>query len=348
MTRKNSIESIVDALTEFESKIENNNAIHFFDIDTVSEDFICGLMNRIYGWSLTNLNSTIQQNYPGIDLGSASDGIAVQVTADCSRDKIQRTLDIFIDRQYNAVYSRLIIVVIGQKKKFRKPFNVDSSINFDYQRDIFDIKDLLKEIQTIPDTHRIEDISQYTLYELGSINRDNQPELYLIEQEWKSVRASCIAKMTTLDINRDVAEKLLNDDINGDKYKYIVDSGAVFLTGEYGIGKSHAIYVMYLKRYDEFIQDKSRPIPRFATIREIVKCGGIEAWAGKEWLDTNRCILFLDGLDEVEYQEINRISEEIAYLTERYSECKVVIGTRPLSILNENKCIAMKKLNDTE
>ena len=148
MTRKNSIESIVDALTEFESKIENNNAIHFFDIDTVSEDFICGLMNRIYGWSLTNLNSTIQQNYPGIDLGSASDGIAVQVTADCSRDKIQRTLDIFIDRQYNAVYSRLIIVVIGQKKKFRKPFNVDSSINFDYQRDIFDIKDLLKEIQT--------------------------------------------------------------------------------------------------------------------------------------------------------------------------------------------------------
>ena len=93
LIREDRIRDISDALAEFEIKVRNRNTVHLLDVNTTAEDFICGLFNRIYGYSLHNLNSVEQQNYPGIDLGSVNDGVAVQVTSDGSRDKIQHTIN---------------------------------------------------------------------------------------------------------------------------------------------------------------------------------------------------------------------------------------------------------------
>ena len=59
---------IITALTEIVLKKKNLNAARFYDANTVAEDFFCGLLNRLYGYSLQNMNN-IQANYPGIDLG---------------------------------------------------------------------------------------------------------------------------------------------------------------------------------------------------------------------------------------------------------------------------------------
>ena len=122
--REEYIKVISDVLAEFQVKVSNRNALHFYDVDIASEEFICGLLNLIYGYSLANLNTAIQQNYPGIDLGSSEDRIAVQVTADSGHDKIQRTINTFYERDYISEYDRLLIVVIGNKQNSRKEFDV--------------------------------------------------------------------------------------------------------------------------------------------------------------------------------------------------------------------------------
>lgn len=340
------IKTISDALGEFEYKVRNRNSIHLYDVNTESEDFVCGLINRIYGYSLTNLNSTVQQNFPGIDLGSTDDGIAVQVTTDNKREKIQHTLDIFRERKYNNVFSRLWIVIIGEKKSYRKPFETDDTFDFDYKTDIIDIRDLIKVIDSIQDTKKLEELSQYILFELGKIGDKGDEDSKLLEQESRTVRALCVSKMTTLGISRECAESILNDDVKSDRFDYIIKSNKPYLIGEYGTGKSHALYVLYLKQYESFSNNKTVTIPRFSNIKEVEKVGGIEAWAGIDWLEKHESILFLDGLDEVEYQEINRIYDEVAYLTERYRSCSVIIGSRHLSVLDDSKCINIRYLDD--
>ncbi len=112
LKREEYVKGIITALTEIVLTIKNLNAAHFYDANTVAEDFFCGFLNKLYGYSLHNMNN-IQTNYPGIDLGSKKDGIAVQVTADGKRPKIAYTIRTFINNEYYNDYSRLIVVIIG-------------------------------------------------------------------------------------------------------------------------------------------------------------------------------------------------------------------------------------------
>ena len=346
MIREDYIREISDALAEFEVKVRNRNSIHLFDVNTEAEDFICGLLNRIYGYSLHNLNTIVQQNYPGIDLGSTNDGIAVQVTADGSKKKIQHTIDVFVEKQYYVEYPRLVVLIIGKKKSNNKSFETKGYFEFVQERDVLDIQDLLTKIKAIANTEKIVEIARYIQYEIGKIDCDGSSILKLVEQEYKSVKALYISKMTSLEISREQAVRLLKDDIKSERFDYILDSGDSFLVGDYGTGKSHALYVLFIKQFIAFKNEETCVIPRYASIREIIRKGGIESWAGIEWLDSYESILFLDGLDEVEYQEINRISYEVEYMTERYRNCRIIIGSRQLSLLTDRKCVHIKSLDD--
>lgn len=346
LIREDYIREISDALAEFEIKVRNRNTIHLLDVNTTAEDFICGLFNRIYGYSLHNLNSIVQQNYPGIDLGSANDGVAVQVTSDGSRNKIQHTIDVFCEQKYYIEYPRLIVFILGKKKGYSKNFETNGPFSFDQVRDIIDITDLLKDINSIPSTEEIEKIAKYIRYELGKADCNNSPILKCVEQEYKSVYALCISKMTSLGVSREQALQLLKDDLESKRFDYILDSDNAFLIGDYGTGKSHALYVLFIKQFEAFQNNETSVIPRYASIRDIVTAGGIEKWADSDWLDTCKCMLILDGLDEVEYQDINRITSEVEYMAERYRNCRIVIGSRQLSLFADSKLTYIKNLDD--
>lgn len=346
LIREDRIRDISDALAEFEIKVRNRNTVHLLDVNTTAEDFICGLFNRIYGYSLHNLNSVEQQNYPGIDLGSVNDGVAVQVTSDGSRDKIQHTIDVFSRHNYYLEYPRLVVFIIGKKKSYSKNFETSGLFSFDQVKDIIDIPDLIKDIKSISNTEEIVEIAKYIHYELGIVDCNNSPVRKRVEQEYKSVNALCISKMTSLGISREQALQLLRDDLESKRFDYILDSGDTFLVGDYGTGKSHALYVLFIKQFEAFRNNETLVIPRYASIRDIVKAGGIEKWADSEWLDSCECLLILDGLDEVEYQDINRISNEVEYMAERYRNCRIIIGSRQLSLLTDSKHISIKNLDD--
>lgn len=52
---------------------------------------MCDLLNLTYDYELENLNRE-KMNYPGIDLGDRYNRVAVQITSESDREKIEKTI----------------------------------------------------------------------------------------------------------------------------------------------------------------------------------------------------------------------------------------------------------------
>lgn len=139
--------------------IEGLNSIHYFDINTSSEDFFKGLLNRIYGYELENINIT-DMNACAIDLGDKNNKIAIQVTSDKKSDKIKYTLEKFLEKELYKEYSKLIILVITEKQSsYSITFETNGKFNFG-KDNIIDYKDIIKEING-KDTQKLQEIFEF-------------------------------------------------------------------------------------------------------------------------------------------------------------------------------------------
>ena len=74
------LKSINFELTHWVSSVQNSNYINFYDINKISEGFVCALLNTVYGYELNDLNKQ-QKNQCAIDLGDTKRGFSVQVTS---------------------------------------------------------------------------------------------------------------------------------------------------------------------------------------------------------------------------------------------------------------------------
>ena len=173
-TRENYIDAIKNALSYLKSQVELNNAINKYSINIEAETFYAGFLNAVYGFMLKNGNHT-EKNIPSIDLYEEcrkDDGqrVAVQVTSNNDASKIKKTLESFCAYDYQKDYTRLIILMITEKKKYRSAFSfpADIGIQFDQNRDIVDVYDLLKDIEKIDDTYHLRRIYEYLAKELPS------------------------------------------------------------------------------------------------------------------------------------------------------------------------------------
>ena len=173
-TRENYIDAIKNALSYLKSQVELNNAINRYSINIEAETFYAGFLNVVYGFRLKNGNHT-EKNLPSIDLYEEcrrDDGqrVAVQVTSNNDAKKVKKTLESFCTYDYQKEYTRLIILMITEKKKYRSAFACpeDIGIQFDQNRDILDVYDLLKDIERINDTEHLRCIYDYLAKELPS------------------------------------------------------------------------------------------------------------------------------------------------------------------------------------
>ena len=173
-TRENYIDAIKNALSYLKAQVELNNAINKYSINIEAETFYAGFLNVVYGFRLKNGNHT-EKNIPSIDLYEEcrrDDGqrVAVQVTSNNSAKKVKKTLESFCTYDYQKDYTRLIILMITEKKKYRSAFAFPSDIGilFDQSRDILDVYDLLKAIEQIDDPDHLRNIYDYLAKELPS------------------------------------------------------------------------------------------------------------------------------------------------------------------------------------
>lgn len=166
--RKQCIERIEFHLSQIQAEIKLNNATSLFDINQTAEDIICHLLNLIYGWDLENENHQ-RQNAAAVDLTDRKGRLAVQVTSDNSREKIQSTIDTFIAHSLYQYFDKLYILLLTDKKKQKKPFQTSSLFSFDSEQHIIDFRDLVKKLRTL-DTATLKKIALYLDEELKDVS----------------------------------------------------------------------------------------------------------------------------------------------------------------------------------
>jgi hypothetical protein len=158
MNRKIYIDFVEEKLNFLSYRIKKRGAINLLDLNIYSETFFAELLNHLLNYKLININQ-IKQNTEGIDLIDNTNKILVQVSATCTKQKIQKALEKEIFNEYPD-YRFKFIAISEEADKLRK-LNVQNphQVNFDPVYDIYDIKSLLNIVLNKP----IQEM--YTLYE---------------------------------------------------------------------------------------------------------------------------------------------------------------------------------------
>ena len=163
--REEYIKNIASGLARIQSELNLLNPINLYDIDIISEDFFTGLLNLVYGYELQNANHE-KKNETAIDLYDKKNRIAVQVTYENGSDKIQETIDKYIECRLYDDYDRLVLFLLRDKKKYRVVFDTRELFRFDIKNDIIDISDLIRKIKTL-DTKTLKAVDRYCATEIG-------------------------------------------------------------------------------------------------------------------------------------------------------------------------------------
>ena len=150
--REDMLDQIQDSLAILKNRIKISTVLGRTDMNKAAEDFYCGLLNIILGgFHLKNLN-LLQMDFPAIDLADEEHRLCVQVTSTNDKKKIESTLQKFFENGLQHRFDRLIVLIIGDKKDYRKAFAVESGFDFDRGRDIWDTARLVQEINKLDDT----------------------------------------------------------------------------------------------------------------------------------------------------------------------------------------------------
>ncbi len=133
------------------AKLCSNSGRHDFNKDC--EDFVCQLLNEVYGLSLVNVNR-ISMNYPSVDLGDSTARVSYQVTATRDRQKIQTTLDRFSQHGLQTMYDSIYVLILTEKRNYTREFTPPEGIGFSVKENIIDLLDLQRAIVALSPAKR--------------------------------------------------------------------------------------------------------------------------------------------------------------------------------------------------
>lgn len=108
--------------------------------------------------------------------------------------------------------------------------------------------------------------------------------------------------------------------------KVVYDTKRIVLLGDAGSGKSTEL--RYLAA--ELSQEESKFIPIFKRLNIYISDQGIKNYLPEYWkkISEDQLILILDGLDEIQPDEFNKVVRQITSFSEKYSELRIIISCR--------------------
>ena len=146
LTSMQQINLILERLTSLASNIHFRGRLNLTDMHVLSEDFFAGLLNIVYGLNLRNANID-KQNTGGIDLVDDGAKVIIQVSATCSKQKINHSLD-ELGEKYRGYHFRFLSIVVGSvNSQKRNNYLVPYDIVFNPKQDILDISTIVKDLQ---------------------------------------------------------------------------------------------------------------------------------------------------------------------------------------------------------
>jgi hypothetical protein len=145
MNRSHHFNYIEEKLHVLANRIETRGKLNLLDLHGHSENFFLHFFNLLFGYKLANLNTEIQ-NVESIDLIDNQNKILIQVSATCTRQKIESALKKKIIKDFSA-YTFVFISISKDASGLRRmDFQNPYSIKFDPAKDIWDITSILRQI----------------------------------------------------------------------------------------------------------------------------------------------------------------------------------------------------------
>ncbi len=146
LERKRLLETVVTKLVSLELAIKRLNDIRLFDMNIVAEDFFAELLNSVYDYSLVNLNHD-DPHQTAIDLGDKGRRLAVQVTSERTKVKIQDTIDKFCTKGLAADYDSLKVLILNERTGNYPTIVLPENFSFSGKDDVIDMRQLVRDIQ---------------------------------------------------------------------------------------------------------------------------------------------------------------------------------------------------------
>lgn len=179
VNRERYIKFIKDKLALLVFRVHYDNLLNLTDRSVCCENFFANLLNCIFNYNLSN-NNVQSSNADTIDLIDDDNKICFQVTSNETTEKIRDTLNNFKDKNYQAKYNKLFILVISNKKY---KANFEQTSYFLQDENIYTIPVLLKIINAIVDFDKLVKIYNIIENELTVI----EPQGYVVLNEVETI-----------------------------------------------------------------------------------------------------------------------------------------------------------------
>lgn len=148
MNRSKYFDYIEENLNTLATRINSRSKLNILDLHVHSEDFYLNFFNKLYGWNLENLNNK-RQNIEAIDLIDHSNKVIVQVSATCSKEKIESTLQKYPIKTYSSYNFKFISISKDAGDLRKKTYENPHGVAFVPSSDIFDTNTILKHIKSL-------------------------------------------------------------------------------------------------------------------------------------------------------------------------------------------------------
>lgn len=145
--------------------INSSSQLNLYDVHIHCENFYLHLLKLIFDWKLENLN-VYNRNSPGIDLIDLENKIMIQVSATCTKEKIDASLNKIDRTKYKGFRFKFISISENAEKLKKKSYVIGDDIFFDQMNDILDVDTLLKHIN-VCDIDKVEAIHDLILKEIN-------------------------------------------------------------------------------------------------------------------------------------------------------------------------------------
>jgi hypothetical protein len=152
--RTDSLEAIADGLAWIKLCCEQRGWLKLFGDHVAAQHFFRRFLNTAFTLNLVELDQ-VQANHPAIDLGDSTNRIAYQITTERGGDKVQHTLDTFVQHGLEQQYDTLRVLIVGNRQATYKSVTVPPTLKFDCDRDILGLEELVKFIGTL-DSARLD------------------------------------------------------------------------------------------------------------------------------------------------------------------------------------------------
>jgi hypothetical protein len=166
MIRTKYYEYIEERLSTLATSINSGGKLNVLNLHNHAENFYLYFLKELFGWNLKNFNK-IQSNVEAIDLISIlPEKIIIQVSATCTKDKIESALKKKIIGDYKDYRFKFISISKDASKLKKKSYNNPHCISFDPLNDILDNESIKREILGL-DIDRQKSVYYFIKKELG-------------------------------------------------------------------------------------------------------------------------------------------------------------------------------------